>query len=128
MGWRPTSSPASTPSRAVVGVRLAPVTLLAGVATGVGTVAVYQWWWGLLLAAAATLAVELAAPRGFATRLPMALGFDAVVALTAVPRGEGDYLVASTGSGYAVLGLALAVLCLAVATLPRPTDGKPHHG
>ena len=38
----------------------------------------------------------------------------------AVPRGEGDYLVASTGAGYAVLGLALVVLMLAIATLPRP--------
>jgi hypothetical protein len=38
----------------------------------------------------------------------------------AVPRSAGDYLIASTGPGYAVLGLALVVLVLAVATLPRP--------
>jgi hypothetical protein len=103
-----------------MGVRLAPLSLVGGVAVAVGTVAVYQWWWGLALAAAATLALVLATPAGWATRLPLALGYDGTVALTAVPRGEGDYLVASTDAGYAVLGLALVVLCLAVATLPRP--------
>ena len=103
-----------------MGIRLAPVTLLAGIGTAVGTVALYQWWWGLLLAAAATLLLLLATPPGWATRLPLALGFDVTVGLMAVPRGEGDYLVASTGAGYAVLGLALAVLLGAVATLPRP--------
>jgi hypothetical protein len=108
-----------------MGVRLAPVTLLAGVALAVGTVAVHQWWWGLLLGAATTLVVLLTTPAGWATRLPLALGFDAVVALLAVPRGEGDYLVASTGRGYAVLGLALVVLMLATATLPRPGAKNP---
>jgi hypothetical protein len=106
--------------------------MLAGIATAVGTVAVYQWWWGLLLAAAASLLVMLATPPGWATRLPLALGFDATVAVMAVPRGEGDYLVGSTRAGYAVLGLALVMLCLSVATLPRPggstgvrqTEGK----
>ena len=101
-------------------LRLAPVTLLAGIGTAVGTVAVYQWWWGLLLAAAATLLVLVATPPGWATRLPLAMGFVGTVALLAVPRGEGDYLVASTGSGYAVLGVALLVLLVAIATLPRP--------
>jgi hypothetical protein len=111
-----------------VGVRLAPVTLLAGIGTAVGTVAVYQWWWGLLLAAAASLMLLLATPPGWATRLPLALGFDGTVALVAVPRGEGDYLVASTGSGYAVLALALVMLLVAIATLPRPTSRRPSDG
>jgi hypothetical protein len=114
-----------------VSARLAPVTLLAGIAVAVGTVAVYQWWWGLLLAAATTLLVLLATPPGWATRLPLALGFDASVMMLAVPRGAGDYLVASTGSGYAVLGLALVVLLVAVTTLPRPggaTSRRPSEG
>jgi hypothetical protein len=102
------------------GARLAPVTLLAGIGLAVGTVAVYQWWWGLLLAAAASLLVLVATPPGWATRLPLALGFDGTVALVAVPRGEGDYLVSSTGSGYTVLGLAFVVFLVAIATLPRP--------
>jgi hypothetical protein len=104
----------------VAGVRLAPVTLLAGIATAIATVAVYQWWWGLVLAAVATLLVVFATPPGWATRLPLAVGFVGTVALLAVPRGEGDYLVASTGAGYAVLGLGLAVLLVSIATLPRP--------
>ena len=103
-----------------MGVRLAPVTLLAGIAAAVGTVAVYQWWWGLLLGAAASLALQLATPAGWATRLPLAVGYGGTVVLLAVPRDEGDYLVAATGSGYAVLGLALVVLMVAIATLPRP--------
>jgi len=100
------------------------VTLLAGITVAVFTVAVYQWWWGLLLAAAATLLVLFATPPGWATRLPLAVGYVGTVALLAVPRGEGDYLVASTGSGYLVLGLALVVLLVSIATLPRPSDGK----
>jgi hypothetical protein len=103
-----------------MGARLAPASLLAGIAAAVGTIAVYQWWWGLLLGAAATLALAMATPAGWATRLPLACGFDGAVALLAVPREEGDYLVASTGAGYTVLALALAVLMLAIATLPRP--------
>ena len=110
------------------GVRLAPVTLLAGIGTAIGTVAVYQWWWGLLLGAATTLLVLFATPPGWTTRLPLAVGYVGTVALMAVPRGEGDYLVASTRAGYAVLGLALAVLLISIATLPRPgarpSDGK----
>lgn len=89
-------------------------------ATAVGTVAVHQSAWGLLLGAATTLAVLVATPPGWWTRLPYALAFVGVVGLTAVPRGAGDYLLSADGSGYAVLGLALLVLCGAVATLPRP--------
>ena len=55
------------------------------------------------------------------------MGFDGTVALMAVPRGAGDYLVASTGAGYAVLGLALVVLLVAdrdaAATRSRPPVG-----
>jgi hypothetical protein len=106
-----------------VSARLAPMTLLAGIAAGVAAVAVHAWWWGMSLAAAAALMVLVAAPPGWATRLPFALGFGGVVGLLALPRGEGDYLVAATGSGYAVLGLALVVLMFAIATLPRPARG-----
>jgi len=88
----------------------------------VATVAVYQWWWGLLLAAATTALVALVTPAGWWSRLPLALGFAGTIALTSIPRGEGDYLVASTGGGYVVLALAVLVLGLAIATLPRPGD------
>jgi hypothetical protein len=96
----------------------------------VATVAVYQWWWGLLLAVTASLLTVLAAPAGWATRLPFALGFAGVVVLLALPRGAGDYLVASTGPGYAVLATAVVVVGIAIATLPRPgrTDRRPTGG
>ena len=103
-----------------MGARLLPAMLLAGVAAGVGTVAVHQSWWGLLLGAAVALLVAVATPPGWGTRLPFAVGFAAVVALVAVPRGEGDYLLGATLSGYAVIALALVVLMVAIATLPRP--------
>jgi|SRR4051794_29213402 hypothetical protein len=108
-----------------MGVRLAPSSLLAGVALAIVTVAVHQWWWGLLLGVATTLLVVVSTPAGWATRLPLALGFVGAVVLFSVPRGEGDYLVASTTSGYCVLGLALVVLMLAIATLPRPGRKNP---
>jgi hypothetical protein len=108
-----------------MGVRLVPVSLLAGIAAAVGTVAVHQTWWGLLTGALATLSVAVAAPPGWATRLPFALGFDGVAVLVAVPRGEGDYLLTSSPSGYLVLGLGLVVLMLAIATLPRPGGKNP---
>jgi hypothetical protein len=106
------------------------MTLLAGVGGGVLTVAVHQWWWGLLLAVAATLLTVFAAPAGWATRLPFAVGFGGVVVLFAIPRGAGDYLVASTGPGYAVLGTAVVVVTFAIATLPRPgrTSPRPSDG
>jgi hypothetical protein len=103
-----------------VGVRLVPLALLAGIAAAVGTVAVHQWWSGFVLGAATALALVFVTPPGWTTRLPLAAGFVGTVALTAVPRAEGDYLVGSTSQGYAVLGLALVVLCVAIATLPRP--------
>jgi hypothetical protein len=110
--------------------RLVPLALLAGIAVGVAAVAVHQLWWGLLLAIAAALLAVVATPAGWATRLPFALGFDTAVALLALPRGEGDYLVSSSVDGYAVVGLALAVLMIAVSTLPRPgrSDRRPTEG
>jgi hypothetical protein len=107
-------------------VALLPVAVLLGGACAVGTVALYQVWWGLLLAVLAAVAALLAIPRGWSTRLPFALAFDVVVGLGAVPRGAGDYLVASTASGYAVLVLALVVLLLSIATLPRPGSRQFH--
>jgi len=110
--------------------RLVPMTLLAGVGAGVLTVAVHQWWWGLLLAVTVALLAVLAAPAGWATRLPFAGGFGVVTLLFAIPRGAGDYLIASTGPGYAVLGTAVVVVTIAVATLPRPgrTRARPSEG
>jgi len=101
-------------------VRIAPMTLMAGLACGIASVAVHQEWWGLLLAAAATVAALAAAPAGLWTRVPFAAGYAGMVGLASVPRSEGDYLLAGNLGGYLVLGLAVAVLTFAVATLLRP--------
>ena len=99
--------------------------LLAGGMTGLAAVAVHQRWWGLLLAAAAVVAVLAAVGPGWLTRLPFGLGFGLAVAVPAVRRPEGDYLVASDTAGYLLLGLALLTGAVAVATLPRPGRGAP---
>jgi hypothetical protein len=112
------------PESVLESLRLAPMTLLAGLATGIATVAVHQGWEELALAIAATLAVLLAAPPGLGTRVPFALGYAGAVALASVPRPEGDFLIASDAAGYTVIGTACAVLLLSLATLREPS--APH--
>ena len=69
-GSRPTCSPASRHA-GVDGARLAPLMLMAGLATGVLTVAVHQRWWSLALGVGVALLLLVAAPRGWWTRLPL---------------------------------------------------------
>jgi hypothetical protein len=94
--------------------------LLAGAATGVATVALHDLWWGLVLAAVATLAAVVALPPGWWSRLAFVVGWDLVVGWLAFPRPEGDYLLSQDVQGYAVLGLGLVLIVLAIGTLPRP--------
>ena len=94
--------------------------LMAGLATGLGTVALHQGWWGLALALATTAALLVAAPPGIWSRVPFAVGYAGVVGLASVPRPEGDYLLAADVEGYLVLGAALAALGFSFATLRRP--------
>ena len=105
--------------------RLAPLTLMAGLATGVAAVAVHEIWWGLVLSTATTLLLLFAAPPGWWTRLPFGVGYVAAVALLAVPRPEGDYLISNDPAGYFLLGTTLVVLTVSVATLPRPGQSPP---
>jgi hypothetical protein len=103
-----------------VQARLAPLTLLAGLAAGVATVAVYQWVLGLVLAVVTVLLLLVLAPAGWGTRLPYGVGYAGSMGLMSVPRGSGSYLVTASVSGYGVLALALLVLSVSIATLPRP--------
>jgi len=105
-------------------VLLGLVLLVVGAVTGLATVAVHGHTWGLVLAVVAVPAALLAVGPGWATRPPFALGFVAVVVRLAVPRPEGDFMVAADLPGYALLALTLAVVVVAVATLPRPA--RPH--
>ena len=109
-------------------MRLAPMTLMAGLATGIGTIAIHQSWLWLALALAATAAMLLVAPPGLWTRVPFAVGYAGMVGLASVPRPEGDYLLGSNAAGYVVLGTALAVLVAALATLRRPGQSPTEKG
>lgn len=102
---------------------MALVLVAVGAATALAAVAVHELWWGLPLTVAVLGFGLLAVGSGWWTRLPGALGFVAGVAWVVPARPEGDYAIASSGRGYALLGLALIVLVLAIATLPRPRRG-----
>jgi hypothetical protein len=104
------------------------MTLMAGLATGIATVAVHQVWWELALAAAATVALLLAAPPGLWTRVPFAVAYAGMVGVASVPRPEGDYLLGGNVEGYAVLGTALWVLVVSFATLRRPAQSPSEEG
>jgi len=99
---------------------VAAVLVVAGAATALATVALHQLWWGLLLGTAATLAGLLGLARGWLTRLPYAAGWAGMVGYLTLPPPGGGYAMSADTSGYAVAGLALVVLGVAVATLPRP--------
>lgn len=109
--------------RAFVAVGL----LLGGLVVGLATVALHQDWWGLALGAAATSATLAALPAGWWLRTPFGLGAAVMIGYLALPRPEGDYVIAATARGYLLLGLAVIVLVVAVATLPRrarPRTGR----
>ena len=104
---------------------VAVVLLALGAGTAVAAVAVHEiGWWGLPLALLATALTLRALPAGWWLRLPMAVGFTAMVGWLATPRREGDYLVSADWRGYTVLAAALLVLVLGIATLPRPGSAR----
>lgn len=86
--------------------------LVVGLLTGASAVLLHARWWGLGLAVAGVSALLVALPRGWWTRLPVAAGWGVAVVLGAVPRGEGDFLVAGDVAGYTLLVVS-AVLLLA---------------
>ena len=95
--------------------------LVAGLASGVASVAVHErGWWALAWVGAAVLALMVWVGPGWLTRLPFAVGFDAVVGAGAYQRPEGDYLIGTSPHGYALLLLAFLLLLGAIVTLPRP--------
>ena len=107
---------------AATALRVLEALLLAGLGAivAVAGVVAHELWWGLPLTAATLVAVLVWVGRGWLTRLPLALGFVAVVGVAVPTRPEGDYLVSSSGRGYLLLLLTLAALLVTVVTLPRP--------
>lgn len=98
---------------------------LLGAVLAVAAVVAHELWWGLPLTAASLAALLTWVGRGWLTRLPLALGFVAVVLVAVMRRPEGDYLVAASVRGYAFLLLTLLALLVAVVTLPRPRRAPP---
>jgi hypothetical protein len=104
-------------ARAAVALAL----LAVGAGTAIAAVAVHELSWGLPLAIAATLVTLVALPPGWWLRLPFAIGWTVLIGWLVSPRPEGDYVISSDLPGYLLVGLALLVLVLGIATLPRPT-------
>jgi hypothetical protein len=102
----------------------AGVCLVAGALTGLAAAALHEIGWGLALAAVTTGVALVALPRGWSSRLAFALGWTGLVGWLVVPRPEGDYVVSADAPGYALIGLALAVLVVGLATLPRPRSRR----
>lgn len=101
---------------------LASGAALAGAATGLAAVLLHQSWVWLVAALVAALAAVWALPRRGA-RMALALGWGIVVLRASLGRPEGDFLVASDGSGWALLAGSFAVLMVALVLgeRARPT-------
>lgn len=91
--------------------------LLLGAVVGLSAAWAHSRWWALALGAAATVAAELAAPRGL-LRIAYAAGWVAAATYFLLARPEGDFVVGSDGIGYTFLALGLLVVVLALATIP----------
>ncbi len=100
--------------------------LLGGVMVGTAAVLVHDLWWGLPLAILSTVVTMRALTPG-APRVGFSLGWSAAVGVFAVPRPAGDYLVAGSFTGYSLLLTALAVVIVALATVP-PRSATPAGG
>jgi hypothetical protein len=109
----------------VLRVALAVGLLVIGLAVGLASVAVHSTWWGLPLALVTTALTAYAAPSGWPGRLPFVLGWAVAVGVLAVPRGEGDFVIAGDVSGYALLGFGVMVVVAGFATLPAPRNNAP---
>lgn len=105
--------------KVLAGAGLLLVSAVLGVAVAVASVALHQLWWGLLLGCAASLAAVVALPARWSARPPYAVAYAAVLAAALRQRPEGDFLVPAGAAGYLLLGVAVTLLVVAVATLPR---------
>lgn len=93
--------------------------VLLGVVTAIAGVLLHHAGWGWwLLALAAPLAVTLVLPAG-GLRFAYAVPFTVLAWFASIPRPEGDYLVTATAQGYGFLYGSLALLGIALITMPR---------
>ncbi|MET0525800.1 MAG: DUF6113 family protein [Nocardioides sp.] len=97
--------------------------LVLGLVVGLSSVALHHHWWGLALAVTATSTAAYALPAGWWARMPFAVGWVAMVGYLALPRDEGDYVIADDVPGYVLLGYAVALLVASMVTL-QPIRGR----
>lgn len=98
---------------------VAVLCLLAGGAVSTCTVLLHDYLGGLVLGLSTTAAALVALPPGWWARPAFAIGWVAVLWLATAERPEGDYLVSSDVSGYALLAAGMVVLGAGFAGLVR---------
>ncbi len=110
-------------------VRLAVVLALlaVGASAALAATLVHQRWWGLVLGLAAAGLTTFALPAG-SRRFAFMVGWLGAIGYALVPRTEGDYLVAASGSGYGLIGGSFALFLAALTSLPRPGSSRRSRG
>lgn len=99
--------------------------LLTGLAVGSASAAVHSTWWGLPLAVGATATTAYALPGGWTRRAAFVLGWATAVVALALPRPEGDIVIAGDLHGYVLIGFGLVLLVAGFVTLPPPRPKNP---
>ncbi|NYI46204.1 hypothetical protein BJ993_003284 [Nocardioides aromaticivorans] len=102
---------------------LAVLCLLGGAAVSTCAVLLHDYAWGLVLGVVTTFALLVALPPGWWSRLSFAVGWVVVLLQATTERPEGDYLVSSDASGYALLLVGTVVLAGGFVGLVR--RGRP---
>lgn len=100
---------------------LAALCLLGGAAVSTCTVLLHDYLGGLVLGVVTTVALLVALPPGWWSRLAFSAGWVVVLWLATTKRPEGDYLVSSDASGYALLVAGMVVLAAGFVGLVRRT-------
>ena len=120
-------------TRALARAGGAVLAVLLGLASAVPSVALHALVWPLPLVALTALALALALPPGWSTRVVFAVAWGVVV-LRAGGVGPGEeYAVRAALPGYLLLALGLVLLVVALVTLPWrrarrivPVGGRPY--
>jgi Family of unknown function (DUF6113) len=112
-----------------VGVLRQLAAFVAGSAVGLLALDVHRaiFPWGLLVAIAATYAVPwwLTGSSRPATAATYSVGWLVVFGVAIAGRPEGDFVVAADLEGYALMGVALILVLVAVVALARSRGPKP---
>jgi len=112
-----------------VGVLRHLAAFVVGIAVGLLALDVHRaiFPWGLLVAIASTYAVPwwLTGSHRPATAATYSVGWLVVFGVAIAGRPEGDFVVAADLEGYALMGVALILVLVAVVALARSRDPKP---